>query len=86
MNQSVNKTQAVIDYLKVHPAAMSKEVVAALRENGIEISFDQVTRIRMTTDAALNATALQEKLTLEQIKMVAQAIKRIRSRKVALRD
>jgi hypothetical protein len=86
MNQSVNKTQAVTDYLKAHPRATSKGIVAALRGQGIEISPDFAARIRMTTDAALNTAAPQETLTLDQLKMIAQTIRRIRSRKVELRD
>ncbi len=81
--QSVNKTQAVLDYLKAHPRATSKGIVAALRGQGIEVSLDFAARTKMTTNAATKTAAPLETLTLVQIKMIAQAIKKIRSRKVA---
>ena len=36
--QAVSKTQAVRDYLKAHPGAMSKEIAAALTKQGIKIN------------------------------------------------
>jgi hypothetical protein len=79
MNQSVNKTQAVLDYIKTHPAAMCQEIVAALDEQGIRITFGHVATIKARAAEAAKTAAPQEKLTLEQIKMVANAIKKIRS-------
>jgi hypothetical protein len=85
MNQAVNTTQAVRDYLKVQPAATRKEIVTALRKQGIEITASYVDTIKANTAVATTTTAPQETLTREQIKMVANAIKRIRSRGVAFR-
>jgi hypothetical protein len=44
--QKVNKTQAVRDYLKVHPKAMSGEIAAALTKQGIEINAGHVANIK----------------------------------------
>jgi len=86
MTQAINKTQAVLDYLAAHPRATNEGIVAALRKQGIEITVGHAARTKMTTHAATKTAAPQEKLSLEQIKMIAQAIKRIRSREVAPRD
>jgi len=40
--QKVNKTQAVRDYLKNHPKAMSGEIAAALNKQGIKITRGHV--------------------------------------------
>jgi hypothetical protein len=44
--QKVNKTQAVRDYLKIHPKAMSKEIAAALTKHGIKINAGHVANIK----------------------------------------
>jgi hypothetical protein len=44
--QKVNKTQAVRDYLKVHPKAMSGEIAAALNKKGIKITAGHVANIK----------------------------------------
>jgi len=44
--QKVNKTQAVRDYLKTHPKAMSGEIVAALTKQGIKITAGHVANIK----------------------------------------
>lgn len=82
--QAVNKTQAVLDYLKTHPAAMCKEIAEALEKQGIEITLNHIATIKAR--AYETAAPLQkptEPLTLDQIKTIAQALKRIRSRKAA---
>jgi hypothetical protein len=44
--QKVNKTQAVRDYLKAHPKAMSGEIAAALNKRGIKINAGHVANIK----------------------------------------
>ena len=44
--QKVNKTQAVRDYLKTHPKAMSGEIAAALTKQGIKINAGHVANIK----------------------------------------
>ena len=44
--QKVNKTQAVRDYLKAHPGAMSSEIAAALNKQGIKINPGHVANIK----------------------------------------
>jgi len=82
-NQAINKSQAVRDYLKVHPGAGTREIAAALKKQGIKITSGYVATIK-TVLYKTAASAVVEKptdtLTPEQIKIVAQAIKRIRSR------
>ena len=44
--QKVNKTQAVRDYLKAHPKAMSGEIAAALTKQGVKITAGHVANIK----------------------------------------
>ena len=44
--QAVNKTQAVRDYLKAHPKAMSGEIAAALNKKGVKITSGHVANIK----------------------------------------
>ena len=44
--QKVNKTQAVRDYLKAHPKAMSGEIAAALTKQGVKINAGHVANIK----------------------------------------
>lgn len=81
--QPVNKAQAVRDYVKAHPAAMCKEIAAALDKQGIRITLNHVATIKATIYKAAPLPKPADPLTLDQIKMVAQAIRRIRSRKIA---
>ena len=84
--QAVSKTQAVRGYLNAHPGAGCREIAAALEEQGIKITFGHVATIKavLYETAAPTASPVVEKpagtLTLDQIKMVAQAIKKIRLR------
>jgi len=90
--QTVSKTQAVRDYLIAHPGAGIREIVAALDKQGIKITLNHVATIKSVmyetaadTAADTAAPPVVEKpatdtLTPEQNKMVAQAIKRVRSR------
>ncbi len=43
---AISKTQAVRDYLKAHPGAMSKEIAAALTKQGIKINAGHVANIK----------------------------------------
>ena len=93
--QPVSKPQAVLDYLKAHTAARTKEIVAALDKQGIKITSAYVATIKVLINKAadaektvvVEAAAPLEKpadtLAPDQLKKVAQALKRIRSRKVA---
>jgi hypothetical protein len=53
--KKVNKTQAVRDYLKAHPQAMSKEIAAALNKQGIKINPCHVANIKTQINKARNA-------------------------------
>ena len=50
--QKVNKTQAVRDYLKTHPKAMSGEIAAALTKQGIKINAGHVANIKTQINKA----------------------------------
>jgi|GEM_PF-738361 arginine repressor len=53
--QKVNKTQAVRDYLKDHPKAMSGEIAAALSKQGIKITPKHVANIKTKINKARTA-------------------------------
>jgi hypothetical protein len=53
--QKVNKSQAVRDYLKAHPKAMSGEIAAALNKHGIEVTPNYVATIKSNTKKARTA-------------------------------
>ena len=64
--QKVNKTQAVRDYLKTHPKAMSGEIAAALTKQGIKITAGhvaniktQINKIRRTKKVAKKQAAVE---------------------------
>ena len=81
ITSKVDKLQAMLNYIKAHPGAMSSELAAAMSKRGIAITTDYAATITMqirSTAAQLPKPA--EPLTLDQIKMLAQAIKRIRVR------
>ena len=48
----LSKTQAVRDYLKDHPGAMSKEIAAALNKQGIKINPGHVANIKTVLNKA----------------------------------
>jgi arginine repressor len=86
----ISKTQAVRDYLKDHPRAMSGEIAKALTKQGIDITAAYVASIKTMinkTDAAKKPAAAPavvakptkngDAITLEQVKKVAQTIKTI---------
>ena len=80
----MSKTQAVLDYLKTHPAAVPSEIATALNKQSIKITPSYVATIKMKIyKTAVPQEKPADPLTLDQIKMVAQAIRRIRSRKTA---
>jgi hypothetical protein len=47
----LNKSQAVREYLKAHPGAMSKEIAAALSKQGIKITPAHVANIKSQAKA-----------------------------------
>jgi hypothetical protein len=53
--QKVNKSQAVRDYVKAHPRAMSGEIAAALNKQGIKINPGHVANIKTQINKARNA-------------------------------
>jgi len=93
---AVSKTQAVRDYLNAHPGAGCREIATALDQQGIKVTLGHVATVKAVIDAAKEATEsaapttspavekppVTDMLTPDQLKKVAQAIKRIRSSKV----
>ena len=91
--QKINKTQAVRDYLKDHPEAMSGEIAAALKKQGIKITPSHVSNIKSKMNKARTAKKAAKQMpapepaapvekaantvTVEQVKAVAQTIKAI---------
>ena len=53
--QKVNKSQAVRDYLKAHPQAMSSEIAAALTKQGVKITPAHVATIKTKAKAKRSA-------------------------------
>jgi Cu2+-containing amine oxidase len=84
--RAVNKTQAVLDYLKAHPGAMCREIAAALDKQGIKITLNYIATIKARAHEAA-ALPVKEKpldtLTLDRLKKLVRAMKRARSRKTA---
>ena len=89
--QAVSKAQAVRDYLDAHPAARSMEIASALNKQGIKITPSYVAEVKAKTAKTAAAETVvspavemaTDTLTAEQLRKVAQALKRIRSRMVA---
>ena len=67
--RKVNKSQAVRDYLKTHPKAMSSEIVAALNKKGIKITLGHVANIKTT----LKNKRLAKKATKQRKAPVGEA-------------
>ena len=67
--RSVNKSQAVRDYLSAQPDAMPKEVMAALAKNGIEVSRVLVSTVKNK----LNKTGTAKKAAKKAAVAVAAA-------------
>jgi hypothetical protein len=57
----VNKTQAVREYLKAHPGAMSGEIAAALNKQGIKITPGHVSNIKSKDNKARSAKKAAKK-------------------------
>jgi hypothetical protein len=84
--QAVSKTRAVRDYLDAHPGAGCRAIATALEKRGIKITLGHVATIKAVmyeTTALPSVEKPADSLTLDQIKMIGQAIRRIRSRKAA---
>ena len=78
---AVNKAQAVRDYLNAYPGAAPSEIALALNRQGIRVAVSYVATIKATICKAV--APLQNRadtLTQGQMKMVAQAIRKINSR------
>lgn len=87
IKQAVNKSQAVRDYVKIHPAATPSRIATALNQQGIEITSAHVATIKARIyEAAAALPKPTDTLTAEQLKNVAQAINRIRQREAAAED
>ena len=67
--KTVNKSQAVRDYLSAHPDAMPKDVRAALAKEGIEVSRVLVSTVKNK----LNKTGTTKKATKKKPVAVAAA-------------
>jgi hypothetical protein len=65
----VNKTQAVKDYLKGHPKAVSSQIAAALTKRGIKITPSYVANIKTT----INKTRTAKTAAKRRAKAVAAA-------------
>jgi len=81
--QSINKIEAVRDYVNAHPAAIPSEIAAALNRQGIKITSVSVATIKMwihKTAAPPIVETPANTLTRDQIKKVARAMKKVRSR------
>jgi len=59
--QKVNKSQAVRDYLKSHPGAMSSEIASALTKQGIKITAGHVANIKTQINKARTAKKAAKK-------------------------
>ncbi|MGA2063312.1 MAG: hypothetical protein ABSG67_22810 [Thermoguttaceae bacterium] len=66
--QKVNKTQTVRGYLKVHPKAMSGEIAAALKKQGIKITPKHVANIK----AKINKARTVKKLAKQKAAPVTE--------------
>jgi plastocyanin len=53
--RKVNKSQAVRDYLKTHPKAMSSEIATALNKKGIKITPNYAANLKSTLNKARTA-------------------------------
>ena len=65
----VTKVQAVRDYLKAHPGAMSKEIAATLTKQGVKINAGHVANIK----TKINKEAATKKATRKPAAAVAKA-------------
>ena len=59
--QNVNKSQAVRDYLKDHPGAVSSEIAAALNKKGVKITPSYVANIKTTINKTRTAKKAAKK-------------------------
>jgi uncharacterized protein (DUF2345 family) len=65
--QKVSKTQAVRDYLKTHPKAMSGEIAAALNKQGIKIKPGHVANIKTQINKARTSKKAAKKQAAVEI-------------------
>jgi hypothetical protein len=65
--EKVNKTQAVRDYLKAHPKAMSREIAAALNKQGIKINAGHVANIKSQINKTRRTKKAAKAKTVEAV-------------------
>jgi hypothetical protein len=68
----ISKTQAVRDYLKDHPGAMSGEIAAALNKQGITITPDHVATIKTKENRAAKKAAKKPVAAVEAAPAVVE--------------
>jgi len=76
----VTKAQFIRDYVNAHPAAKSTEIAAALNERGLSVAVTYVAAIKTAIYKTIPLEKPANTLTRDQMKMLAQAIKRINLR------
>ena len=69
--KTVNKTQAVRDYLKDHPKATSGEIAAALNKQGIKITMNYAANIKTTLKKTRTTKKAAKRPTKRPAKRVA---------------
>lgn len=70
--EKVNKTQAVRDYLKAHPKAMSSEIAAALNKQGIKINAGHVANIKTQINKRKRTKKVAKTKTVEAVTAVTE--------------
>jgi len=76
--QAISKTQAVRDYLKAHPGAMSKEIAAALTKQGIKINAGHVANIKtkINKEAAAKKAAKKPAAAVAAVPVAPAAVEK----------
>ncbi len=72
--QKVNKSQAVRDYLKTHPKAMSGEIAAALNKQGIKITPAHVATVKSQSNRARAAKKVAKAKPVVAVPAVVDAV------------
>lgn len=66
----VNKSQAIRDYLKVHPNAMPRDIAAELKGRGIKVSGALISSVKY--GGKKTAKASTQRITAEDLVQVKQ--------------
>jgi hypothetical protein len=77
--QKVNKSQAVRDYLKAHPGAMSGEIAAALNKQGIKITAGHVANIKSQTKKKRSAKKAKKPQAVAEVAVPATEEKPVKA-------